>query len=731
MQDWSAPVIKPRPGQKPGKNEVKIVESPVHEGKKALQIEAGSWSPSITTKSTLLPLLENAPFQSVRVWELYEGPRGRQFGLRIQLYDAAREPITASVFKRDGSPIPDGDWFPNTINFEVPQNARYYSVELYWAVGTGKVTFDDISLSAITAPIPTKTGYSLPQFSNAQRELWVASALEKIYPDATRPQAPGNDISMSAARGESQSVQLIYKPRDAQTALSVSADDLKISDGTKVLSAKNIDIRYVGYVDVKSDVSQFGRGGPTPDPLFPHPPETIEAGKPQPIWITVTIPRDVPAGKYSSLLHIKTAQQTMDIPLQLEVYGFTLPPKPFLETEAHNSGATPASRGNMRRHLLANRITTEIGYGGGVQSLKLTLNPDNSVTVDWVSWDAIMQKYFSDGMDQFLVPCMLFGNISGTYHDGVWQYVGLEHKITYGTPEWRTAVTSYVQQMYAHLQKKGWLQNAIWEIWDEPMGTKNRSIVRNIATLVRQNAPDAKIMITGWPTDPVDPNIDIWCPQQSLYQPNLREISDKEFWIYNNGLFILDNPVGLTKMRNEAWWMWNNDISGLLWWSISYGWQNLYSNLTPYPKQNGNGFLFYPGQDGDSSQVIDTMRIAAYRSGVNDYDYFTLLANAQDAAVQQLNLTGKAPSGKQLVKVLLSAGLDKNDPNLLEQIRNFTARLVVFTQHNSNIALELAPDYWRTQKLQGYTSPGTKVLFDDQKITAGTEGKFTVNFSSH
>ena len=51
-----------------------------------------------------------------------------------------------------------------------------------WTYSDGPITFDDISLSAITAPIPTKTGYSLPQFSNAQRELWVASALERYIP---------------------------------------------------------------------------------------------------------------------------------------------------------------------------------------------------------------------------------------------------------------------------------------------------------------------------------------------------------------------------------------------------------------------------------------------------------------------------------------------------------------------------------------------------------------------
>jgi len=115
---------------------------------------------------------------------------------------------------------------------------------------------------------------------------------------------------------------------------------------------------------------------------------------------------------------------------------------------------------------------------------------------------------------------------------------------------------------------------------------------------------------------------------------------------------------------------------------------------------------------------------------VNDYDYFTLLAKAQDAAIAKLNLSNKAPSGKQLVKVLLSAGLDTSDPNLLEQIRNFTATLIMFEKHHPKIVLELTPDYWYTKKLQGYTHPGTIVHFGDQQATAGADGKFTVDFSS-
>jgi len=724
MKGWNPAVIKPMAGQAPGTNSVQIITEHVHNGKQALQFDVGSWSPSITVSSELLPLIKNAPYQKLHFWQLYQGAAGRVFGGRVQLYDANRAPIKDALFSQNGSYLPDGDWFPLAINFNVPKEAHFYTIELFWSVGNGKVTFDDFSLSSITTPVAIKTGYSLPQLSNANHELWVASALEKIYPDATKPKEAGTQITLSAAKGESQSVQLVYKPINAETDLTVAIDDLKSKRAAKVLSSENIDVRYVGDVDVKGDVSQFGRGGLTPDPLFPESPGTINANKPQSIWITISVPRNTSPGIYTTSVHLKTDKSKIDVPLQLEVFDFALPQKPALITNAAASNMPASARDNMRKRLLANRITSEISYNGGVQSLSLTVNPDNTVTVDWAAWDAIMEKYFSDGMNNFLVPRLLFGDISAMYRDGAW--IG---GVKYGTPEWRKAVGDYVKQMYTHLQQKGWLKNAIWEIYDEPMGTKPRAIVSDIAALVRQNAPEAKIMVTGWPVNPIDPNIDIWCPQRNTYLPQMRQFSKGDFWNYNNALFRIDIPSGLTEMRDETWWMWNNDITGLLWWDTTYGWSSdLYNSLTPYPKSNGQGFLFYPGADGDKSKVIDSMRIAAYRAGVNDYDYFTLLANAQDAAIQKLNLASKAPSGKELVKVLLSAGLGKNDPNLLQQIRDFTARLIVFTKDNPNAALELAPDYWHTKKLHGYAKPGTKVLFSGKQISVGKDGNFTVDF---
>jgi hypothetical protein len=295
-QGWEKPVITPMAGQKPGNNSVEITTKNVRTGKQAIQFEAGSWSPSITMRSELQPLIANADYQQIRLWHLYQGPMHREFGARVQLYDASRAPIKGSLFDRKGSWIPDGDWYPITVYLNVPPEARFYTVELYWATGTGKVAFDDIVLSAIVPPVAVKTGYSLPEYSDAERELWVAGALEKIYPDAVKPQATGKKIQLSAARGESHSVQLVYQPQTPQSTLSVAIDDLKTTSTGKTLPAQAIEVHYVADVEVKGNIQQFGRGGPTPDPLFPTAPSTLPAKKPQSIWLTASVPRDAAAG---------------------------------------------------------------------------------------------------------------------------------------------------------------------------------------------------------------------------------------------------------------------------------------------------------------------------------------------------------------------------------------------------------------------------------------------------
>jgi hypothetical protein len=177
-------------------------------------------------------------------------------------------------------------------------------------------------------------------------------------------------------------------------------------------------------------------------------------------------------------------------------------------------------------------------------------------------------------------------------------------------------------------------------------------------------------------------------------------------------------------MRNIGWWSWQNDITGLLWWRVTYGWnKDPYNNLSPYPKSNGNGLMFYPGRDGDKTKVTDSTRIAAYRAAVNDYDYFTLLAQAQDAALKKAGTAGQ--SGKELVKTLIAAGLDKNNPELFEQIRLLTAKMIDLLKKNPDLALKLAPDYWEKKEAH-YTGKLASPVSSAIELTLLDGAKFVI-----
>jgi hypothetical protein len=694
LQGWSQPRVE-RPHNpasfKPGDG-ITLSNEHVRHGNKSLQFTANSFSPRLSITTELQPLPQSNFPVTLRTWYFYEGAWNRKFGGKVRFYNAGREEIPNSLVTGYASPKPNGEWFPLNIQLAGGPAAAFYSLELFWEAGNGKVTFDDIQILTNQRQPLRQTGYSLPSVAGFDGQLWMASSMEKVYPGFEPPATQGQNLALSVARGESRSVQLVYRPRAASQSLSLSMGALQGRGGQGTLPASTVEVRYIDTIELKEGKNP----GLTPDPLLATPTLPLQPNTATAALITVTAPRDAKSGEYTTRLTVKSDEGEYQVPLQVTVFDFTLPEKPTLKTTAASSPIHVPARPELRRQLLANRITAEISYGGGVQSMsEVKVNPDYTVSIDWAAWDAIMEAYFAQGFEYFYVPNMHFGQITGINRGGEW--LG---KVKYGTPEWEKVFDSYVSQMYVHLQEKGWLKYGLWRIWDEPMGTEVRAITDDIVTRTRKLAPEAKIHITGWPIESTKSDVSIWCPQMTLFSPELRKISNSDFWIYNNGLYIMDSPYNLIQFRDFGWYMWANNVKGHLWWSTTYGWNSaLYTDPTPYGNQNGQGFLFYPGKDGNKDVVNPSLRLTAYRDSVNDYDYFTLLAAAQDTAVQKASLSGKAPTGRELVQELMAEGLGKFDPSQIEKGRLLAAGLIVFLKNNPSVALKLEPDFWQTKTI--------------------------------
>lgn len=170
----------------------------------------------------------------------------------------------------------------------------------------------------------TAKGERLPG-SNEQVGLWWASSGWKIGRDAPLPQNQGQAVTIRAAKNEAEAAQLVVRPKTALKGLAVAPEALTGPAGA-TLPAACVEVLEVRYVNVTQPTDKSAVAGYWPDPLPPlEKPMNLEAGKNQPFWVRVHVPRDAKAGVYEGKLKIAADGFSMAVPLRVEVYDFELP----------------------------------------------------------------------------------------------------------------------------------------------------------------------------------------------------------------------------------------------------------------------------------------------------------------------------------------------------------------------------------------------------------------------
>lgn len=154
--------------------------------------------------------------------------------------------------------------------------------------------------------------------------LWWASSGWKISRTRRPPEREANAIRISVARNEAECAQLVIRPAREVRNLTAAAGELRTTAGN-VLPASAVDVLRVRYVDVEYVSDAFGAIGAWPDPLPPFRGGCrVPANHNQPLWIRVTPPKTTVPGTYRGAITVNTDNTQMDVPIEVEVYGFTL-----------------------------------------------------------------------------------------------------------------------------------------------------------------------------------------------------------------------------------------------------------------------------------------------------------------------------------------------------------------------------------------------------------------------
>lgn len=169
-----------------------------------------------------------------------------------------------------------------------------------------------------------KTRYQLA--SGDDLDVWFAETTVKLTPQTPVPGNTADRITITSARNESQSFQIVLRPRTSIEFKGVKTTDLR--KGSDVIPASAIDFRMVEFVPIlrSSHITPARYFGSLGDPLVPLRPRRLTGlGGNTAIWVTVKTAPTTPAGTYRGTIIIDLAGRLTELSLSLEVYDFQLP----------------------------------------------------------------------------------------------------------------------------------------------------------------------------------------------------------------------------------------------------------------------------------------------------------------------------------------------------------------------------------------------------------------------
>ena len=509
-----------------------------------------------------------------------------------------------------------------------------------------------------------------------ETDVWWCEAGWKIAHTRAVPQDTSPNATLSAARDDWEAIQIVVCPNKELKQLTAIAGALSGPDGATIPD-ENIRVLRVYYHYVHTP--QASCQGPPKTPVSPDwwpdalppcdKPLDLAAGKNQPLWVLVHVPRDAKAGDYTGMVALAAEGWSADVPLHLHVWDFALPERNHLET------AFGLSAGNISRyHQLKSETDKRRVFDKYLQNfadhrispyVPAPLDPIGvkffpeadppRAELDFSAFDAemgrVLEKY---RFTNFKLPLQ---GMSG----GGWAGRGPDPEIRgFGesTRQYQAMFSSYVKQLEAHLREKGWLKMAYTYWYDEPQPDVF-GFVRAGMDRLKKHAPDLQTMLTKEPHDTLVGPIDIWCTLTPQFKHEVarqrREQGERFWWYVCCGprapfctLFI-DQPA--TDLRVWLWQTWQRDIVGILIWQSTY-WtsrgdldQNPYDDPMAYvggsrPEEkkywgNGDGRFLYPplsaakpGISGDAPVVeppVTSIRWEMLREGIEDYEYLWLL----------------------------------------------------------------------------------------------------------
>ena len=493
---------------------------------------------------------------------------------------------------------------------------------------------------------------------NTAFSVWVADPLVKILADTSVPANPDARITVDAVRNEYESAQFVVTAREKLDITAITAG--KLVGPSSIVP--RVETNFLGFVPVKKGTTDtppehlaVKAPADVPDPLLETRSATVEAGKSQPVWITVYVPKKAEPGEYKGVIDVTTSHGAVSVPLTVRVHPVTLPDtrtlyltnwfstwkianahglKEWSDTHWKMIGAYARMMADHRQNVVLTQIT---------ELIKGRDDGSGNLTFDFSMFDRWVKLFTEAGV---------IGTIEGGHlgtrgpweapdFDALWPpiigpdgSVKPKPAIKVTSEEERKFLSQFLPALQTHLEENGLLGSYVQHLADEPI-LANAESYKKLASYVREYAPKLRIIDASMCTE-IAGSIDIWVPQPPEYEQKQQFFAERrkagdEIWFYTclspKGKYMnrfIDYPLIDTRLLH--WVNFKYDMPGYLHWGFNH-WQGDPFTLLE-PNWGGDTFLppgdshiVYPGKRGPLSSI----RLEALRDGVEDYELLKLL----------------------------------------------------------------------------------------------------------
>lgn len=567
--------------------------------------------------------------------------------------------------------------------------------------------------------------------------LTTATPLDLVFEKDLAAEPLQTGVSLSSAANEYESFQIVVAPIFGELRnVTVWPGDLRTADGQHWISSKHVSFRVVD--PVYREQPWYFRGeewpGWFPDILWEKTLFEVKENTQKAVWITVYTPADAAPGTYYG----RVAVQAAGLPAQYvqvthRVWGFTLPEESHLRNDSWLSPRELQRFYNLDRPV---PLEMQIAYSEFLGKYRMS-----SLGLSYVTHfmqDKLIKCYVDERGDftydfEGLLPLFeaafargtnTFNPNMGCGHDLFGQIMNLKEATSKETgkpvkldppPADMTEVfkmkrvRQFWQQYTAWMKEHGWLDNALFEMVDEPNDESRRELLRKVHTGMREIAPELTLFAYG--VTPDTPGLKGYV---DYYGPGLRTFSSHreaflkeqaagaKFWVYscsasygNDGetQHVPDSGVSDPPLERRIypWFCFKWNLHGFLIFTMnSWGtWEEPGKKLSADPAQrwplNGQRNvtdsdyqLIYPGPDG---RPVASMRLENVRDGMEDYEYLHMLREL----ATKLKASGKASDLVKQAEALLNlepeiivhASSFVKDPAVLVGRRNAIGEMIV------------------------------------------------------